>query len=716
MLFSVPGWAFVFFAVFAVAVFAATVLIKRRPEPVMLWSMLSVLAACAVYAAFMYGEYYPTVRLAGKDMQIEARITDDPQEKNGKYYYPLRLISLNGENKRAKLILSCDDPVNADVGDRLSFCGDVYVRGADNDDLEDYYRSTGVYLKAHTFTEINVTAAKHRNIVYYPALFRRTVRENIMSAMPGDRGGMIIAMLFGDTSFLSDHVKGIFRNVGLSHLFSVSGLHISIWAVAVAELLRRIGFRGKASHWLSIIFALLFMTVTGYSYSCVRAGIMIIIMLIGEILDAPYDPYNSLGAAVLISTLIRPFSASSVSLQLSALSALGIIFVSERMSGFNKTVLSKFKGRVVRPVAAFFIGTVEAAFASVSFTLPVTSAYFGKITLVSPVSNLVMLTVSSAVMTLGGIAGILSLTKFTAFLAVPPVFILKFLSGISLKLINWLDGYRTLFITANGAEFKICLAGIFILIAAYLLILRKTKIRVRTLAAACAVVIAVTAATSQILDSDNTKIIVLDVGNGSAVLVTKGERSLLLGCGGGYGSENKIINALGLYCKNGLDVMIVPDETDTESGASVPVVRNVSVREVIAPELSVNKDIVSAYSDLNMTDCAGITLWKGMNCEYLYDEDNCCAYLNAEGTTALIMFKPVCDTDKLPSEWLTADILICRKRLPENIDIGSFKLVAVSSDIADVGGERTKNIAVTAGTGDIVINSAGNSVFNISRK
>ena len=716
VLFSAPEQALVIFAVLSVALFGLSVLIKKKPEPVIVFAALAALAACVVYSAFMYGEYYPTVELAGKDLAIEARVTDNPREQNGRYYYTLKLVGLNGEAKKAKLVLSAEAPLEAEAGDRLSFKGEVYVRGGEDDEMADYYRSTGVYLGASATSEIRVTAARRRSLSCYPALFRRAVCRNIMAAIPGDRGGLIVSMLFGDTSQLSDGVKKTFRNVGLSHLFSVSGLHISIWAVAVTELLKRVGLRGKAAYAASMFFALLFMAVTGYSYSCVRAGIMIIIMLTGRFLMAPYDSYNALGAAVLVSAVIRPFSVSSVSLQLSALSTLGIIFITEKTSDFNRAVFSRIKGRLIRTAVVFFVSTVEVAAASAIFTLPVTSAYFGKAVLVSPISNIVMLSISSRVMILGGIAGLLSCIKFAPFLSVPPAAVMKFLTGLSLRLINWLDGYKNLFVDTSGNAFKLCLAGIFLLVAVYLLIARKKDIGVRYVAAACVILIAVTAATSQLLNSGNTKISVLDVGNGSAVLVTKGGKSLLLGCGGGRGSEDRIINALSLSCKNELDVMVVPGENETESWAVVPVLRNVTVKEVIATEFSVNKDIVSAYSNLDITDRASITLWEGMTCEYFRSENNCCAYLDAQGTTALIVFNPACRGEDLPREWLSADILICREEVPKSIDPGGFKLLAVSSDKFDLNGQGFENFAVTAGTGSIVINSAGNSVFNFSKK
>lgn len=677
------------------------------------FAFATVILSCTVFLNSMYVNYYPVLELVGDDREICAEISDFPMRKDGRYYYELNLITVDGDKTDAKLLLSSELLTDAEVYDTVSFSATVYVLGGDKDEIRDYYRSKGVIIGAYTDSGVSVSAAESKTLAYHVAMLRNRIKNNLMSLMPNDRGGLTVALLLGDTSELTEETDNNFSDVGLSHLFSVSGLHISIWTLSVFDLLKRLGFRRKLSAGITMVFVLLFVALTGFSHACVRAGIMVFVMLAGELFDRPPDSFNSLGLALLLITLISPFSASSLSLQLSVMSVLGIIMLNQIMVEPFCGLIDKIKFRFPKRIAKSAVEIVAVTLSSMCFTLPLTIYSFGKIILISPLSNLLLLNLSAIVMVLGGITAIISGIGFLSFVSLPLASAVSFLSGCVLKCLRWLAGLSSFYLSADNSSVHLCIAGVLIIIALALLIGRRHKLPRAVMPILCTLVFICGLLSNSLINLGNTKISVLDVGNGSAVLVEKGKKSILLGCGGEYFAGRTIIKAI-QQGRNAPELLLVPRIEETESSAVMDVACGVDVKRFILPEVSNELSFLSGFGNITETGSADISVWDGMRCQYLNNGRVCCAHLDLDGTTVLITFTPKCDARSIPFEWLGADILICRYAPPENLVYGGFNLVVVSAEAFDRH-EYENTCVLTGGEGNIVINSAGNSVFNVSR-
>ncbi|MCC5832040.1 MAG: ComEC/Rec2 family competence protein [Chlamydiales bacterium] len=115
-----------------------------------------------------------------------------------------------------------------------------------------------------------------------------------------------------------------FGTLGLSHIMAISGFHFALLTLAF-HLLLRLFLPPKAEALLLMFVLTAYLIFIGDSPSIQRAWIAAMIFLLGQLLERPPRPLNSLGAALLTAILLNPLSATTLSFQLSFLATAGIL-------------------------------------------------------------------------------------------------------------------------------------------------------------------------------------------------------------------------------------------------------------------------------------------------------------------------------------------------------------------------------------------------------
>lgn len=207
-------------------------------------------------------------------------------------------------------------------------------------------------------------------------------------------------MLFGDKSGINEYLDGIFRGSGLSHILSVSGLHLSILFGVIMGLLgissnKRKRRRFPFSELVACTIAFTYMVFSGFSPSIMRAGFMLIcanilsftayyyrkfrnVVLSDKFID--HTPITTLLCSLFIICVISPYSVYDIGLQLSFMSSLGIILV--------MPLYDEVKSRIKPQFLNYIISPVFVTLAAISFTFPIMAYNFGTFSSVSVFSNL----------------------------------------------------------------------------------------------------------------------------------------------------------------------------------------------------------------------------------------------------------------------------------------------------------------------------------------
>lgn len=164
----------------------------------------------------------------------------------------------------------------------------------------------------------NNTSARLQTL---PSLTRGLPRA--FRATPED-AAMLTALLTGDRTYLTRHLRVGFERTGSFHLIVVSGLHLAILAGCVFALARRVRLSRLPATVLTLAVALGYALFTGFAIPAQRSFWMIALYLIGRLLYRNRSPLNVIGFATLCLAAASPRSIFDASLQMTVLSVAAI--------------------------------------------------------------------------------------------------------------------------------------------------------------------------------------------------------------------------------------------------------------------------------------------------------------------------------------------------------------------------------------------------------
>lgn len=685
---------------------------------------ISITLAAGLFLAANEFTYKPAISLSGSTVSFTGVVTQMPQRENDRYYYLVKTEKVDNNKMKLKIRFSTKSALDVQVYDKITANVTLYTLGEHSEDSLRYYKTIGVFLGAYTLSEdIVVEDSIKKPIMYYVHQLKQNLTESILKVLPNENGGFIVALLFGNKSYLSENTISNFRAIGISHITAVSGLHLSVLLLVCLNIFDRFKIGKRSATSFSVVFVLLFMALAGFSFSVLRAGFMLLVMLAGKLLNRDADSINSIGFAVLLITLTNPFAAGYIGLQLSFFATLGIITTQKKlMASYNK-MLSKMKDTGLKKLFHSIADTMMITVAASVFILPVSLIYFGRLSLISVLSNLLLIFGASLAMILGGAASVCFLIPGANFIAYP----LSSVAGLSAKAIikgsDFLAKFPFADINIDQKFVYIWLAFSLTTFAlAMVLYKNSNKSHVRLTAMLCLFTLAVAAISNSLYNGNAVKITVIDAGNISASIITSKHKAALIGCGGDKYATKRIVNALEDDGIDTVDYLLIPRTTGTESKTAYDIVSTYNPKTITAPRLDCELDFLKKSESLTITQKSSSQLWENATIDYLYNENLSCAYAEISGLRVLFLFYPGCDTELIPNNWKKADILICRSKTPDNLDLTKFKSIVISTDkpLLSCTQEYDKktggHMFSTAGRGNIVINVKRNSGFSIQRE
>lgn len=226
---------------------------------------------------------------------------------------------------------------------------------------------------------------------------RDAITDRIFLALPEPHGSLMTGILLGNRVKLDRELLDTFRVVGLSHLIAVSGYNLSILTVNAQALLRPL--LGRRAVFLSMLLIIAFVIISGAPSSILRAAVMAAALLLATYLGRPGRSINILIFAAGILALFEPKIIFEVGFQLSIAATYGLI----RLSPIIAWSLERYP-KIPETLRLIIAETLAATL----MTAPILIAYFERISLVSPLSNLLVLPVIPLLMGIGIIGMILA--------------------------------------------------------------------------------------------------------------------------------------------------------------------------------------------------------------------------------------------------------------------------------------------------------------------
>lgn len=203
-----------------------------------------------------------------------------------------------------------------------------------NFDSKKYYLSLGFYgkIEAGTIEVINSDYSGIRQGLYemrmeiIERLEKLCSDNNGIFSIINNKNGIIGAIILGDKTDLDSDIKELYSVSGIAHILAISGLHISFIGMAIYRLLRR-RFRFLFSAAVSIPVVLSFGIMSGFGISTIRAIIMFILKIIGEVLGRKYDAITAISLAGLVLLVQNPFVVYNSGFQMSFGAIIAIVLI-----------------------------------------------------------------------------------------------------------------------------------------------------------------------------------------------------------------------------------------------------------------------------------------------------------------------------------------------------------------------------------------------------
>ncbi len=255
--------------------------------------------------------------------------------------------------------------------------------------------SDGINAYAGDITDITIIEYTEGNLRVKLGRIREYLTRYTISLSDKQSGAIISALLLGERDYLPDQLRLDFKRIGISHILALSGMHLAILSVGIGKALSLAGVKKKGRVAITAIFVFIYMALTGFSVSVVRAGFMLIISSLLYLLGRTKDSLTSLSVAVLLICIITPYAILDVSLWLSALATFGIIAFSEYSAGGEKP--ETLKDRIIR----YLVLSIMASIFAISATIFVSTICFGGFSILAPITTIIFSFLAEVIMYLG---------------------------------------------------------------------------------------------------------------------------------------------------------------------------------------------------------------------------------------------------------------------------------------------------------------------------
>lgn len=246
----------------------------------------------------------------------------------------------NGEKSVSvkRIFVNTEKIPNVKIGNTIKVRGKLrqFEEAANkgNFDSRKYYLSLGFYgkIEAGTIEIINSDYSGIRQGLYELRMEIIERLEKLCSDNKGifciinNKNGIIGAIILGDKTDLDSDIKELYSVSGIAYILAISGLHISFIGMAIYRLLRR-RFRFLFSAAVSIPVVLSFGTMSGFGISTIRAIIMFILKIIGEVLGRKYDAITAISLAGLVLLVQNPFVVCNSGFQMSFGAIIAIVLI-----------------------------------------------------------------------------------------------------------------------------------------------------------------------------------------------------------------------------------------------------------------------------------------------------------------------------------------------------------------------------------------------------
>ena len=213
---------------------------------------------------------------------------------------------------------------NYKLGDKIKVLGEIYLPKENTTknlfNYRKYLSTKNIYhlLKINQYKKVS----NNKNIFYF-------IKQTILDHFKNDP--YLNILLIGDNSYIKKEISKSYQNNGLSHLFSVSGMHVSLIASIISKLLSKLNENKKAL--IISIFLLLYLQIVGLQAAVIRGVLFYILIQINKVFNLNIKLINLFILTLSITLLINPKFIYDLGFQYSFSISFVLIYLSDILNG-----------------------------------------------------------------------------------------------------------------------------------------------------------------------------------------------------------------------------------------------------------------------------------------------------------------------------------------------------------------------------------------------
>lgn len=369
---------------------------------------------CLLFISFMYmvivlcgGVDLKEYERDNKSVEITGKVTDK-MFKNNAYCLHIKCKGKNKNSNKYIIYLKNQNAFDFKIGQTVKLKGRYQnFSRPENDgqfDSRKYYRIRGyeASIKGATVTH---SGKRYAYIKEWLFSVKENTKRVYFAYMDESEAGTLSAMVLGDKTGLDADVKDLYQAAGISHVLSLSGLHIAAVGMCLFTILRYSGLGLFGASMISSAVMTMYGIMTGFSTSTIRALIMFILAVIAKAIGRTYDLMSGMCLASILIIVENPYYIFDSGFLLSVLSVSGISLIYPILLDITD-FFKKEKGAIYEKTRKSICISLSTNLA----TLPVVFNTFFKISRYSIFINIIVVPLMSIILGIGIIVLIIANT------------------------------------------------------------------------------------------------------------------------------------------------------------------------------------------------------------------------------------------------------------------------------------------------------------------
>ncbi|HNM76774.1 MAG TPA: ComEC/Rec2 family competence protein, partial [Tepidiformaceae bacterium] len=363
--------------------------LKRR------WKLGAAGLGASALAGFLLahsgtGEAPAWANLAGSEVTIEGVVRSEPSRGLTTTTYEVRvdrIVNATGAQGQGGVVLAMLNQYDRYLpGDRVVLKGELDPPAKDAaEGYRAYLARRGVGGRMYRPAVVSATPGGwtlNRWLTSERLAFDRALQRSL----PEPEASLAAGVAFGRADGLSPDVESTFNDTGLRHLVAVSGSNVTL--VTALMYILFVPAIGRRWAWIPAGLAVVaYLGAAGLSPSVLRSGLMALTFLAGSVIGRPQSGLPGLCAAVIVMTTWSPPIARDPGFILSATATAGILTLYPNLHAALRLLTGRNRWLVTPD---WVLQAASLTIASTIATTPVMWVLFGRVSLVSPLANIVV--------------------------------------------------------------------------------------------------------------------------------------------------------------------------------------------------------------------------------------------------------------------------------------------------------------------------------------